>query len=142
MEKIENWKYYPRVLQALYLVLVVYVGAVAIALLVDPKSALSFSGFPSEGIPYPASLIAGVAYSQWLAIALLSVLGLRSPFKFSPILLMVVTYKTVWMLALALPRAISGTLIPYGQTTAIEWVIIVIIYASLMPWKYILAKSK
>jgi len=55
---------------------------------------------------------------------------------------MVVTYKTVWILALALLGAISGTLIPYGQTTAIEWLIIVIIYASLMPWKYILAKSK
>ena len=69
MKWIDEWKYYPRVLQALYLVLVVYVGAVAIYLLVDPKGALSFSGFPSEGIPYPASLIAGVAYSQWLAIA-------------------------------------------------------------------------
>jgi len=42
----------------------VYVGAVAIYLLIDPKGALSFSGFPSEGIPYPASLVAGVAYSQ------------------------------------------------------------------------------
>jgi hypothetical protein len=142
MEKIENWKYYPRVLQALYLILVIYVGAVAIVLLVDPKLGLSFAGFPSEGIPYPASLVAGVAYSQWLAIALISVLGLRSPYKYSPILLLVVTYKTVWILALALPGAIAGTLIPYGQITAIEWGVIVIIYASLMPWKYILAKSK
>ena len=142
MKWIYDWKYYPRVLQVLYLVLVVYVGATAIWLLVDPKSAMSFLGFPSSGIPYPASLVAGVAYSQWLAIALLSVLGVRSPIKYSPVLLLVVTYKTVWMLALALPKAISGNLISWGQTTAIEWVIIVIIYASLMPWKYIFAKSK
>lgn len=120
----------------------VYVGAVAIALLVDPKNALSFSGFPSSGIPYPASLIAGVAYSQWLAIALLSVLGLRSPIKYSPVLLLVVTYKTVWMLALALPKAISGTLISWGQTNAIEWLILVVVVALVMPWKYIFEKSK
>jgi hypothetical protein len=142
MKWITDWKYYPRVLQAVYLVLVVYVGAMAIYLLVDPKNALSFIGFPSSGIPYPASLVAGVAYSQWLAIALLSVLGVRSPIKYSPVLLLVVTYKTVWMLALALPRAISGTLISWGQTTAIEWLIIVIIVVLVMPWKYIFEKSK
>ena len=142
MKWITSWKYYPRVLQAVYLVLVVYVGILAIYLLVDPKSALSFVGFPSSGVPYPASLIAGVAYSQWLAIALLSVLGLRSPFKYSPVLLLVVTYKTVWMLALALPRAISGNLISWGTTTAIEWLILVVIAVLVMPWKYIFEKSK
>ena len=142
MKWITSWKYYPRVLQAVYLVLVVYVGILAIYLLVDPKSALSFVGFPSSGVPYPASLIAGVAYSQWLAIALLSVLGLRSPFKYSPVLLLVVTYKTVWMLAIALPRAISGNLISWGTTTAIEWLILVVIVVLVMPWKYIFEKSK
>ena len=142
MKWITSWKYYPRVLQAVYLVLVVYVGILAIYLLVDPKSALSFVGFPSSGVPYPASLIAGVAYSQWLAIALLSVLGLRSPFKYSPVLLLVVTYKTVWMLALALPRAISGNLISWGTTTAIEWLILVVIAVLVMPWKYIFEKAK
>ena len=142
MKWITSWKYYPRVLQAVYLVLVVYVGILAIYLLVDPKSAISFVGFPSSGVPYPASLIAGVAYSQWLAIALLSVLGLRSPFKYSPVLLLVVTYKTVWMLALALPRAISGNLISWGTTTAIEWLILVVIAVLVLPWKYIFEKAK
>jgi len=142
MKWITNWKYYPRGLQAVYLVLLVYVGILAIYLLVDPKSAISFVGFPSSGVPYPASLIAGVAYSQWLAIALLSVLGLRSPFKYSPVLLLVVTYKTVWMLALALPRAISGNLISWGTTTAIEWLILVVIAVLVLPWKYIFEKAK
>ena len=142
MKWITSWKYYPRVLQAIYLVLVVYVGFSAIYLLVDPKNAFSFIGFPSSGISYPASLIAGVAYSQWLTIALLSVLGLRSPIKYSPVLLFVVTYKTVWMVALALPHAISGNLISWGKTTAIEWLILVVIVALVMPWKYIFEKAK
>jgi hypothetical protein len=142
MKWIYDWKYYSRVLQAVYLVLVIYVGVFAIWLLFDPKSALSFTGFPSSGIPYPASLVAGVAYSQWLTIALLSILGLRSPIKYSPVLLFVMTYKTVWMLALALPKAISGNLISWGQTTAIEWLVIVVVVALIMPWKYIFEKSK
>jgi hypothetical protein len=144
MEKIENNKYYPRVLQALYLVLVLYVGGSAIALLVNPNAALSLFlfGFPSEGIPYPSSLIAGVAYSMWLTIALLSVLGLRSPYKYSPVLLFVVTYKIVWVLALALPRAIDGTLMPFGQLVAISFVFIAALYAFLAPWRYLFSKSK
>ncbi len=52
----------------------------------------------------------GIIASTFLAFALLSVLGLRSPLLFAPILLLQMLYKIIWFLAVFLPLSFRGEL--------------------------------
>src|ERR1700755_1561899 len=47
--------------------------------------------------------VKGVAFSFWAALSLVSGLGLRYPLKMAPVLLLQLVYKTLWLLAVALP---------------------------------------
>src|SRR5580704_18639144 len=47
--------------------------------------------------------VKGVAFSFWAALSLLSGLGLRYPLKMVPLLLLQLLYKTLWLVAVALP---------------------------------------
>ena len=52
----------------------------------------------------------GVLGSIWLAIGLLSVLGLRNPLQFSAIFPLQVVYKSLWFGVVLLPLAVAGNL--------------------------------
>ena len=50
----------------------------------------------------------GIAGSVWLAIGTLSVLGLFYPLQLAPIFLIQIVYKSVWIVAVALPLLAAG----------------------------------
>ena len=52
----------------------------------------------------------GVLGSIWLAIGLLSVLGLRNPLQFSAIFPLQIVYKSLWFGVVLLPLAVAGDL--------------------------------
>ena len=56
----------------------------------------------------PIGLLPGVAFAFWAALSTLCALGLRYPLKMLPVLFMQLFYKTVWLLAVALPLWSSG----------------------------------
>lgn len=58
--------------------------------------------------PEPVAPLPGVAFAFWAALSILSALGLRYPLKMLPVLFMQLTYKSVWLLAVALPLWSSG----------------------------------
>jgi len=47
--------------------------------------------------------VKGVAFSFWAALSVLSGLGLRYPLKMLPLLLLQLLYKSIWVIAIALP---------------------------------------
>jgi hypothetical protein len=47
--------------------------------------------------------VKGVAFSFWAALSVLSGLGLRYPVKMLPLLLLQLFYKSIWVVAVALP---------------------------------------
>jgi hypothetical protein len=47
--------------------------------------------------------VKGVAFSFWAALATLSGLGLRYPLKMLPLFLLQLLYKSIWVIAVALP---------------------------------------
>jgi len=79
--------------------------------------------------------VKGVAFSFWAALSLLSGLGLRYPLKMVPLLLLQLVYKTIWLLAVALPMwpALRSTDITRAM------VIGVVVDVLGIPWSYILA---
>jgi hypothetical protein len=54
--------------------------------------------------PEPWDTVKSAAFSFWAALSLLSLLGLRYPVKMLPLLLFQLTYKVIWLLAVALPQ--------------------------------------
>ena len=79
--------------------------------------------------------VKGVAFSFWAALSALSVLGLRYPLKMVPLLLLQMLYKSIWVLAVALPlwstfRSIELTKI-MAMGAAVDLIVI--------PWPYVIA---
>jgi hypothetical protein len=56
----------------------------------------------------PLGLLDGVAFSFWATLMALMGLGLRYPLQMLPLLLLQLLYKTVWLLAVALPLRSAG----------------------------------
>jgi hypothetical protein len=74
--------------------------------------------------------------SIWIALGLLSIAGLAWPVAFSPILLVQLTYKLTWLLAVALPTVATGRPVPLlAAVVSAIWVIAV---AAAVPWRLLL----
>ena len=72
--------------------------------------------------------------SLWTAILLASILGLFYPMPMSPLLLIQVTYKLLWLLVFVLPRLLDGRSgeVPWG--IASTFLAIVVSYPWVLPW--------
>ncbi|MGD9713831.1 MAG: hypothetical protein AB7V46_17480 [Thermomicrobiales bacterium] len=71
--------------------------------------------------------------SLWTAILIGSVLGLFWPVPMSPLLLIQVIYKTLWLLVFVLPRLLGGRKgeVPWG--IALTFLVIVVSYPWVIP---------
>jgi hypothetical protein len=70
------------------------------------------------------------------ALSLLAILGLRYPLKMLPLLVFELTWKTIWLLAFALPRWIGGRMdADYREM----WnsCVGVVILIPIIPWRYL-----
>jgi hypothetical protein len=79
-----------------------------------------------------------ISGSVWLAILFLSVLGLFFPVKLSPVLLVQVVYKVLWLLVFFIPRIGDST-----RRSEIDWsltgvfILLAIAYPFFIPWQYL-----
>lgn len=79
--------------------------------------------------------VKGVAFSFWAALSALSVLGLRYPLKMLPLLLLQLLYKSIWVIAVALPLWSAFRSIELTKVMAYGAVVDLIV----IPWPYVLA---
>ncbi len=77
--------------------------------------------------------------SLWLAILACSVLGLVSPGSFLWLLVFQVIYKSVWLLAYAVPRLLSGRAAEIPAGIAVSFVAIVLVWPWFIPWRQLVA---
>jgi hypothetical protein len=82
---------------------------------------------------YPANPLSKLVGCLWLSIAFLSVLGLFRPIVFSPVLLIQLFYKGLWLIAVALPAIQNNQ--AYPKPMATFFLIWVIILPFVIPWK-------
>ena len=68
----------------------------------------------------------------WLAIAILSMLGLWRPISFSPILLVQLIYKGTWLLVVALPAIKNNQ--PYPTGMALFFLVWVLVLPFIITW--------
>ena len=81
--------------------------------------------------------VKGAAYSFWAALSVLSGLGLRYPLKMVPLLLLQLLYKSVWIIAIALPTWTLVQSANPGLTKAMVGGVVVDLI--VIPWAYVLA---
>lgn len=73
----------------------------------------------------------------WTGILVLSALGLRNPLRFSPVLLLQVIYKSLWLLLYAGPRLLHGQTGELPAGIAVSFLCIVLVWPFLIPWGYL-----
>jgi len=71
----------------------------------------------------------------------LSILGLRSPLKFAPLLLMQLCYKSIWFLGVLLPLLITAHFPAYGITMVIIFATYIIGDLIAIPFSSVFAKE-
>jgi hypothetical protein len=81
-------------------------------------------------------LMHGVVLSMLGALSLLSVLGLRYPLQMLPLLIFEVTWKTIWLLRIALPLWLAHRMDADTAETATEC-LVVVVFLVLIPWDYV-----
>jgi hypothetical protein len=79
--------------------------------------------------------VRGVAFSFWAALSALAGLGLRYPLKMLPLLLLQLLYKSIWVIAVALPLWSAFRSIELTKVMAVGAVVDLIV----IPWPYVLA---
>jgi hypothetical protein len=78
--------------------------------------------------------VKGVAFSFWAALSVLSGLGLRYPLKMLPLLLLQLLYKSIWVIAVALPLWSAFRSIELTRIMAMGAVVDLIV----IPWPYVI----
>lgn len=87
----------------------------------------------------PLGLIDGAAFSFWAALSALMGLGLRYPLQMLPLLLLQLSYKVVWLLAVALPLWSAGNWDSRATGLTKTFLIPVVLDLLVIPWAYVYA---
>ncbi|HEX5183509.1 MAG TPA: hypothetical protein VFW19_10195 [Allosphingosinicella sp.] len=79
-----------------------------------------------------------VAHSFFLALALLSIVGIRYPLRMLPLLLYELLWKMIWLCGVALPLWLAGQVDADTRKSFFE-IAPVVILVPLLPWRYIVS---
>jgi hypothetical protein len=76
-----------------------------VGVLIAPKALGLAFGWPAQD-----PVMRGIVASVYAAFGLVSVLGLRAPLKFAPVLLLQLFYKSIWLVGVVVPLWATGEL--------------------------------
>jgi hypothetical protein len=119
------------VMKLVYIANILVAGWISISSLFFPKTA-HVTVFEQNFVYSEAFRLVG---ALWLAIFVLSILGLFFPEKMSLVLLFQLIYKSAWLIFAALPALLHQQ--PYPKGMAVVFLIWVIVLPFVIPWKTI-----
>lgn len=86
----------------------------------------------------PWELMDGVVQCMLATVGALAVLGLRYPLQLLPLLLFELAWKTIWLVVVALPLGMAGSMDPGTRATAVAC-LMGILFPLVIPWRYVVA---
>jgi len=123
-------------LKGMYIYTIVGAGGFGLGIIVIPNIMRSMFSWPSGD---PIAL--GVTGSVYVAFGLLSILGLLSPLKFVPVLLLQLSYKVVWFIGVILPLLAVGKFPAYAILHVLIFASYIIGDLIAIPFSYVFAKQ-
>jgi hypothetical protein len=126
-----------RWLKWVYLYNIVGAGSFGLGIVAMPELMRATFGWPDQD-----PIVYGVMGSMWLCLGLLSILGLRSPLQYVPILLLQLSYKVVWLVGIALPLALGGRFPGHGMLYVMIFVSYVVADLAVIPFRQVLGKPQ
>ena len=123
-------------LKVMYIYTIVGAGGFGLGMIVIPNVMRSVFSWPSGD---PIAL--GVTGSVYVAFGLLSILGLLSPLKFVPVLLLQLSYKVVWFIGVILPLLAVGKFPAYAILHVLIFASYIIGDLIAIPFSYVFAKQ-
>jgi hypothetical protein len=123
-------------IKGMYVYTIIVAGLFGLGIIVIPETIKSSFTWPVEE---PVAF--GIIGSVYLAFGLLSVLGLRSPLKFVPVLLLQLFYKSIWFIGVVLPLLVTSHFPSYAIPTVIIFATFIIGDLIAIPFSYVFAKE-
>jgi len=107
-----------------------------LGMIIMPEFMKSLFGWPNQD-----PIVLGICGSVYFAFALLSILGLRSPLKFAPVLLLQLSYKVVWFVGVILPILFTGKFPCYAVLYVLIFATYIIGDLIAIPFSCVFAKE-
>jgi hypothetical protein len=126
-----NWKW----LKIMYWYTIIGAGGFGLAIVLYPEAVRSLFRWPTQD-----PIVYGVTGSVWLAFAVLSLFGLRSPLKFAPILVLQLCYKSIWLIGVVLPLLLSRTFPLYAILHTLIFISYIIGDLIAIPFRSVFSK--
>ncbi len=126
-----NW------LKGMYIYTIFGAGGLGLGMIFSPELIKTMFGWP---VAEPIAM--GIMGSVYMTFGILSILGLRSPLRFVPILLLQLFYKTIWFIGVILPLLITGQLPSYAISFVIIFATYIIGDLIAIPFSYVFAKEQ
>ena len=120
----------------MYVYTILGAGGFGLGIVAMPRVVKAMLRWPGDE-PIAFSIVGSV----YVAFGVLSVLGLRGPLKFAPVLLLQLCYKSVWFVAVVLPLLIRGRLPDYGLLTAAIFATYIVGDLFAIPFRYLFART-
>jgi len=123
-------------LKFMYIFTIVVAGGFGLGVIFFPSVIASMYRIPKQD-----PILFGIVGGVYVAFAILSVLGLRSPLKFVPILLLQLCYKVIWFIGVILPLLFAEPFPTHGISFVVLFAIFIIGDLIAIPFSYVLAKQ-
>jgi hypothetical protein len=120
----------------MYIYTIIGAGGLGLGIIIAPDIVQITFGWPVQD-----PIVLGICGCVYLAFGLLSILGLRSPLKFSPVLLLQLTYKLLWFIGVILPLLLKGSLPPHAVVYMVIFATYVIGDLIAIPFSYVFTKQ-
>jgi len=130
-------------LKAMYIYTIIGGVGFGLGMIVIPNVMRSVFYWPSQ-VPAATSgelIVFGVAGSVYLTFGLLSILGIRSPLKFAPILFLQLCYKSMVCIFVILPLSIVGNFPNYAILYVVIFPTYIIGDLIAIPFSYVFTKE-
>ena len=119
-------------LKFMYLYTIVGAGGFGLGMIFVPDVIRSLFGFPRQD-----PIIFGIAGSVFAGFGLISIMGLMSPLKFAPVLLLQLCYKLIWLVGVIMPLLVSGRFPMYATAVLMIFATYIVGDLIAIPFSYI-----
>ncbi len=122
-------------LKFMYIYTIIGAGGFGLGMILIPDIIQSLFRFPGQD-----PVVFGIAGSVYAGFGLVSILGLKSPLKFAPVLLLQLCYKLLWLIGVILPLLVSGRFPLYATALLLIFVTYIIGDLIAIPFSYVFSK--